>query len=55
MPLLTAAKERLQPAVAVAKFNERVRKIGKVNSEIADWLLVCDSAEVAPHHLIYNC
>lgn len=31
--------ERLQPAGAVHKFNERVKRIGKVNSEIADWLL----------------
>jgi hypothetical protein len=35
-----ALKERLQPAAAVSKLNERVKKIGKVNSEIADWLQV---------------
>ncbi|KUJ16982.1 uncharacterized protein LY89DRAFT_646059 [Mollisia scopiformis] len=34
-----AMLERLQPAGAVTKFNERVKRIGKVNSEIADWLL----------------
>ncbi|CZR62165.1 related to SYP1 Protein with a potential role in actin cytoskeletal organization [Phialocephala subalpina] len=34
-----AMLERLQPAGAVQKFNERVKRIGKVNSEIADWLL----------------
>jgi hypothetical protein len=33
-------KERLQPASAVSKLNERVKKIGKVNSDIADWLQV---------------
>ncbi|KAF4636571.1 hypothetical protein G7Y89_g1512 [Cudoniella acicularis] len=33
-----AMLERLQPAAAVSKFNERVKRIGKVNSEIADWL-----------------
>ncbi|TVY54391.1 Cytoskeletal protein syp1 [Lachnellula cervina] len=30
--------ERLPPAAAVTKFNERVKRIGKVNTEIADWL-----------------
>ncbi|RDL33800.1 Uncharacterized protein BP5553_08168 [Venustampulla echinocandica] len=30
--------ERLQPAGAVAKFNERAKRIGKLNTEIADWL-----------------
>lgn len=30
--------ERLQPSGAVSKFNERVKRIGKVNTEIADWL-----------------
>jgi hypothetical protein len=39
-PGLTGEKERLPPAGAVAKFNERVKRIGKVNSEIADWLQV---------------
>jgi hypothetical protein len=38
--LLTALKERLPPQAAVQKLNERVKKIGKVNSEIADWLQV---------------
>lgn len=33
-------KERLSPAAAVAKFKERVNNIGKINTEIADWLLV---------------
>ncbi|CAG8979029.1 hypothetical protein HYALB_00011598 [Hymenoscyphus albidus] len=33
-----AMLERLQPAAAVSKFNERVKKLGKTNSEIADWL-----------------
>lgn len=39
-PGLTREKERLQPAGAVSKFNERVKRIGKVNTEIADWLQV---------------
>lgn len=39
-PLLTTLKERLSPQAAVQKLNERVKKIGKVNSEIADWLQV---------------
>jgi hypothetical protein len=34
-------QDRLQPAAAVTKLNERVKKIGKVNSDIADWLQVC--------------
>ena len=34
-------KDRLQPAAAVTKLNERVKKIGKVNIDIADWLQVC--------------
>ena len=34
-------KDHLQPAGAVAKLNERVKKIGKVNTDIADWLQVC--------------
>lgn len=51
MPLLTAAKERLQPAGAVTKFNERVKRIGKVNSEIADWLLVWRPADGASEHV----
>ena len=38
--VLTILQERLQPAGAVAKLNERVKRIGKVNSEIADWLSV---------------
>jgi hypothetical protein len=38
---LPDVKERLPPAGAVSKLNERVRKIGKVNSDIADWLQVC--------------
>ncbi len=33
-------KERLPPQGAVQKLNERVKKIGKTNSEIADWLQV---------------
>ncbi|KAH6673801.1 Muniscin C-terminal mu homology domain-containing protein [Halenospora varia] len=33
-----AMLERLPPSAAVSKFNERVKRIGKVNSEIADWL-----------------
>jgi F-BAR domain only protein len=33
-------KERLPPAGAVSKLNERVKKIGKVNSDIAEWLQV---------------
>ncbi|KAG9228495.1 Muniscin C-terminal mu homology domain-containing protein [Amylocarpus encephaloides] len=33
-----AMLERLEPSNAVTKFNERVKKIGKTNSEIADWL-----------------
>lgn len=39
-PLLIALEERLQPSGAVSKFNERVKRIGKVNTEIADWLQV---------------
>lgn len=38
--LLIVWKERLPPQGAVQKLNERVKKIGKVNSEIADWLQV---------------
>jgi len=38
--LLTSRKERLPPQGAVQKLNERVKKIGKTNSEIADWLQV---------------
>ena len=34
------AKERLTPVAAVSKLSERVKKIGKVNSDIADWLQV---------------
>ncbi|KAG0649368.1 Suppressor of profilin [Hyphodiscus hymeniophilus] len=34
-----AILERLPPTTAVAKFSERVKKIGKINIEIADWLL----------------
>ena len=37
---LPEVKERLVPAAAVTKFNERVKKIGKINTEIADWLSV---------------
>ena len=33
-------QERLPPSAAAAKLNDRVKKIGKVNSEIADWLQV---------------
>ncbi|TVY78494.1 Cytoskeletal protein syp1 [Lachnellula suecica] len=33
-----AMLDHLQPAAAVTKFNERVKRIGKVNTEIADWL-----------------
>ncbi|KAI1007466.1 hypothetical protein K3495_g756 [Podosphaera aphanis] len=33
-----AMLERLQPDAAVAKLNERVKKIGKINLEVADWL-----------------
>jgi hypothetical protein len=44
---LTCAQERLQPASAVSKFNERVKRIGKTNSEIADWLQVYSIPEEA--------
>ncbi|PQE29241.1 SAFF domain-containing protein [Rutstroemia sp. NJR-2017a BBW] len=33
-----AMLDRLQPTAAVAKLNERVKRINKVNTEIADWL-----------------
>ena len=33
-------QERLTPSAAVSKLNERVKRIGKVNAEIADWLQV---------------
>ena len=49
MPL----KERLQPAAAVSKLNERVKRIGKVNSEIADWLQVrCSRIASRLHKLL---
>ncbi len=34
----------LQPGQAVAVLNERVKRVGKVNGEIADWLSVGDDA-----------
>ena len=37
---LTDEQERLPPVAAVTKFNERAKRIGKVNTEIADWLQV---------------
>lgn len=42
---LTDEQERLPPAAAVTKFNERVKRIGKVNTEIADWLQVWDRVQ----------
>lgn len=39
-PVLMALQGRLPPGQAVAKLNDRVKKIGKVNTEIADWLQV---------------
>ena len=33
-------QEQLPPSAAVSKLNERVKRIGKVNAEIADWLQV---------------
>ncbi|CCU74278.1 BAR superfamily protein [Blumeria hordei DH14] len=33
-----AMLDRLHPGTAVIKLNERVKKIGKVNAEVADWL-----------------
>ncbi|APA13736.1 hypothetical protein SS1G_07570 [Sclerotinia sclerotiorum 1980 UF-70] len=33
-----AMLDRLQPAAAATKLNERVKRINKVNTEIADWL-----------------
>ena len=33
-------KASLQPSQAVTALNERVKRIGKVNTEIADWLAV---------------
>lgn len=35
-----ASQERLHPSAAAAKLNERVKRIGRVNTEIADWLQV---------------
>ncbi|TQS35081.1 hypothetical protein Golomagni_04509 [Golovinomyces magnicellulatus] len=35
-----AMLEQLHPGAAVTKLNERIKKIGKINSEIADWLHV---------------
>ena len=34
------SQERLPPSAAAAKLNERVKRIGRVNTEIADWLQV---------------
>ncbi|RKF53086.1 Cytoskeletal protein syp1 [Golovinomyces cichoracearum] len=38
--MLQALQEQLHPGAAVTKLNERIKKIGKINSEIADWLHV---------------
>ena len=38
--LMQYIQERLTPSAAVSKLNERVKRIGKVNAEIADWLQV---------------
>lgn len=38
--LLIEAKERLNPIAASAKVSERVKRIHKVNVEVADWLVV---------------
>jgi hypothetical protein len=35
-----AVKASLQPGQAVAALNERVKRVGKINLEIADWLQV---------------
>jgi len=40
---LTFAQTTLQPDQAVSVLNDRVKLIGKVNSDIADWLHVCKS------------
>ena len=31
----------LLPSQAVSLLNERIRQIGKINADVADWLLVC--------------
>lgn len=38
--MLTSVKGSLQPGDAVAVLDERVKLIGKVNLDIADWLSV---------------
>ena len=37
---LTARQSSLQPSQAVAVVNDRVKLIGKINADIADWLQV---------------
>jgi len=39
--LLIDAQGRLSPGTANARLAERVKKIGKINTEIAGWLQVC--------------
>ena len=41
--ILTLTKQSLQPAQAVVLLEDRVKLIGKINSDIADWLSVCFS------------
>ncbi|MBE7181517.1 MAG: hypothetical protein INR71_09980, partial [Terriglobus roseus] len=38
---LTSRQEALQPTQAVEMLNERMRHVGKLNGEVADWLQVC--------------
>jgi hypothetical protein len=42
---LTINQASLQPAQAVSVLGERIKRIGKVNFEIADWLQVLFSAK----------
>lgn len=44
---LTINQASLQPAQAVSTLGERIKRIGKVNVEIADWLQVLFSAKYA--------